>query len=274
MTKPRKDIIREPKRVLSLGMGVQSTTLAVMSALGEIPEFDIILFSDPGWESPITYKIRDFYFEWLGSRVKSTIQTVGNGNIYEDEVNKHSLYIPARYGSKSIPLRRQCTNEYKIDPINKWLRAYLGHTHPRGGRIPVGVIKMSLGISFDEFYRMKASRLAWIENSYPLVDMKITRQGCVDFLIKNSLPVPPKSACVCCPYSPVSRFLYFKEAFPEEWKKLVEFDNRIRKPTNQMVSRGFTEDLYLTGKGIPVEELKTASTEVEDETCETGYCFV
>jgi 3'-phosphoadenosine 5'-phosphosulfate sulfotransferase (PAPS reductase)/FAD synthetase len=60
MTKPRNDIIRENKRILSWGLGVQSTCLAVMSILGDIPPFDFIISSDTGWELPETYAVRDY----------------------------------------------------------------------------------------------------------------------------------------------------------------------------------------------------------------------
>lgn len=68
MTKPRKDIIRHDIRVLSWGLGVQSTALAVMSVNGDVEPFDLIVTSDTGWELPNTYQARDFYLEYLSDR--------------------------------------------------------------------------------------------------------------------------------------------------------------------------------------------------------------
>ncbi|MBF9664240.1 hypothetical protein IAI33_11380, partial [Streptococcus pseudopneumoniae] len=43
--------------ILSLGAGVQSSTLALMAAAGEItPMPDIAIFADTGWESAVVYK--------------------------------------------------------------------------------------------------------------------------------------------------------------------------------------------------------------------------
>jgi hypothetical protein len=39
-----------PKRVLSLGAGVQSTALLLMMIHGEVPKADAVIFSDTGWE--------------------------------------------------------------------------------------------------------------------------------------------------------------------------------------------------------------------------------
>lgn len=38
-------------RALSLGAGVQSTTMLLVAAEGRIPAFDVALFADTGWEA-------------------------------------------------------------------------------------------------------------------------------------------------------------------------------------------------------------------------------
>ena len=40
--------------VLSLGVGVQSTTMAIMAAKGDLPPVDCAIFADPGYESKAT----------------------------------------------------------------------------------------------------------------------------------------------------------------------------------------------------------------------------
>lgn len=42
-------------RLLSLGAGVQSTTVLLLSARGELPPLDAAIFSDTGWEPPEVY---------------------------------------------------------------------------------------------------------------------------------------------------------------------------------------------------------------------------
>ncbi len=55
-------------RVLSLGKGVQSTTLAAMSALGELPEIDYIIHSNLKWERDKTCEIGDWHAKWLSRK--------------------------------------------------------------------------------------------------------------------------------------------------------------------------------------------------------------
>ena len=42
-------------RLLSLGAGVQSTTVLLLACEGEIPRFDVALFADTGWEPRAVY---------------------------------------------------------------------------------------------------------------------------------------------------------------------------------------------------------------------------
>lgn len=52
-------------RFISWGLGVQSTTLAAMSALGEIDRVDAAIHSDTGNERRQSYEILEYYREWL-----------------------------------------------------------------------------------------------------------------------------------------------------------------------------------------------------------------
>ena len=52
-------------RVISLGWGVQSFTLAAMAALGEIEPVDYVIHSDTGYESVLTYEFAESWSWWL-----------------------------------------------------------------------------------------------------------------------------------------------------------------------------------------------------------------
>lgn len=272
MTKPRKDIIRDKKRVLSWGLGRQSTALAVMSVNGDIPPYDLIIFADTGWELKTSYEIFDVYTKYLEER-GATVARVGIDNVFNDGKDSGYVNIPLYQSPTGAPLQRQCTNLYKIEPVRRYIRNWLGHKSPRGGRIPKGLVSLSLGIAYDEYKRMRDSDSAFIVNEFPLVDMKITTPECLKYLEDKDLPLPPKSACICCPFSNKARFLQIKNEFPEDWEKLVEFDNRIRQPTERMVKRGFTGELFLTNELVPITDIKLIKDQ-DSEVCETGYCFV
>ena len=189
---------------LSLGWGVQSWTIAAMVALGDLPPIDLAIHSDTGHEAAGTYAHAEKWTHWLeerGVRVV-TVKPENNDVIREDwgiESGTPSIQIPAftlaqpdaTLGQK----HRQCTREWKITPIRRHLRSILGP-----GRLKPGSLVCWQGISLDEWSRMRDSDVKYIRNVYPLVDRRMTRLDCAQWLQQNGLDIPQKSACVFCPF--------------------------------------------------------------------------
>src|ERR1044071_2948948 len=67
-------------RVLSLGAGVQSTTLALMAARNEFSDpLDAAIFADTGWDPAAVYR----HLDWLETQLPFPIYRVSAGNIKE-----------------------------------------------------------------------------------------------------------------------------------------------------------------------------------------------
>lgn len=69
--------------------------------------------------------------------------------------------------------RRQCTNDYKIQPVYKKVRDLLGLRRFKRPRIPKGydhAVNMIMGITTDEALRMRRNHIKWIINVYPFID--------------------------------------------------------------------------------------------------------
>jgi hypothetical protein len=207
-------------RVLSLGAGVQSSTLLLMAVQGEL-EIDSAVFADTGWEPRATYE----HLRWLEAEANVAglaVYRVSAGNLRTDALTPNHRFasMPLRVlhedGSQGI-LRRQCTKEYKVRPVQRQLR-YFGATAAK----PVTLL---MGISLDEVHRMTESRVRYVRHSYPLVDRRMTRLDCLNWLKRHGYPEPPKSACIGCPYRADS---LWRALTPEEWADAVDFDQRIR----------------------------------------------
>ena len=143
-------------KVLSLGAGVQSTVLALMAEQEEygLEKPDIAIFADTGWEPPAVYQ----HLNWLEKQLSFNIVRLSVGNIRDNIMegvapDGHKfLGIPVFTingdGSKGR-LIRQCTSNYKVEPIQAYLRDYLGLQ--RGMRAPKEVgVEMWLGISMTK----------------------------------------------------------------------------------------------------------------------------
>ncbi len=84
---------------------------------------------------------------------------------------------------------------------------------------------MALGISLDEALRMKPSRVGYVENIFPLVNAGWTRTDCEAYLRGIGLDVPPKSACVFCPYQSAQEWASLTE---DDLARAIAFDESIR----------------------------------------------
>ena len=244
-------------RALSLGAGVQSTTLALMAAHGAVgPMPDCAIFADTGWEPKAVYE----HLDWLMAPnvLPFPVFIVGPGNMRDNLLaagrGERWASIPAfarsvdRRGNVSIGMiRRQCTGDYKIEPIRRKVRELVQLTRKRSPTF--AVVEQWTGISFDEVIRMKPSREAWQRNRWPLIEERMTRRDCLAWLRERDYPDPPKSACIGCPFHDNSRWRAMRDHDEEAWRDAIDVDRAIRTGI-----RGIRGEVYLHRSGVPLEE--------------------
>jgi hypothetical protein len=221
--------------LLSLGAGVQSTTLALLAVEGKLPKPDGAIFADTGWEPPAVYEHLD-RLETELLRAAIPIYRVSQGNLREDVTNPKSRYASIPYfvrnedGSDGIG-RRQCTSEYKIAPINRKVRELLGAAPPNFRRVPTGrVCEQWIGFSTDEIHRVSDKfGVRYLIPRYPLLELGMSRKDCQRFLNSRGWGSVGKSACIGCPYHGNAQWRDLRDHHPNEWADAVEFDHAIRK---------------------------------------------
>lgn len=138
--------------VISLGAGVQSTTMALLASCGEIrPLPDCAIFADTGSEPAAVYAHLQYLIPlllfpvhivraWEGYGKPSITASLGElihrAAHGENKAGSHArppFFTLADDGSKGM-IRRQCTGDFKIDPINKKVRELLGLRPGNAGR--------------------------------------------------------------------------------------------------------------------------------------------
>jgi len=220
-------------RVLSLGAGVQSSTLALMIEKKLVPMVDCAIFADTQAEPKEVYN----WLEYLKTQIKSyPIHIVTWRNLKQDILDaSQGNYkgFAAPFFTKNIEtnkkglLMRQCTSDYKIKPVVKKIRELLNVGFRK--KVPKGTrVELLMGISNDKIYRIKTNRLSYLHNIYPLVDKKFTRQSCQNWLLENNYPLAPRSACTFCPYHTNEEWLKIKNGNKEEWEEVISIDKAIR----------------------------------------------
>lgn len=258
-------------RVLSLGAGVQSTTLFLLSAEGRLPKLDAAIFADTGWEPAAVYQHLNRLETEVARSAGIPIHRVRKGNIREDALNPSAnfaqmpLYVRGHRGGQGM-LRRACTREYKVKPIKREVRRLLGHPHPQA--IPAGVlVEQWIGISVDEASR--AARMVddvqFIRSEFPLLFLAggtsprgggWTRNDCIRYLSAHGFASTPKSACLGCPYTSNARWRQLRNERPEEWADAVDFDQQIRQGNAHAIAAGMPLDgeAFLHRARVPLDQ--------------------
>lgn len=239
-------------RVISLGAGVQSSTLLLMNLQGELgKKADCAIFADTKWESKATYRHLEF-LKREAAKCNFPILSVSAGDIRRAEWNKMPLFV-RNFDSETAMLNRQCTQAYKLAPINRKVREIVGLAP--GQKSTEIVCEMWLGISLDEASRMRDSREKWKTHRYPLIEKRMRRADCLKWLTSNHYPIPPKSACLGCPFHGDAQWREL-QADEEEWNEIVEYDEQIRHGV-----KGGTCEAFLHRSLKPISEVDFRTAE-------------
>jgi hypothetical protein len=212
-------------RTASWGCGLQSTTMIAMSVLGDLPILDHVIFCDLGWERAKTYATLDWYTEFI-EEAGVPVHVLRTGNIRKNGGKPHA-HIPF-WTENGGPLRRQCTRHYKIRPSRRHIRRLLGLDPTLPPNPQPNSVEQWIGITTDEYRRARPSDVDYIINRYPLLQAGMSRTDCARYLYEHGLPIPPKSACICCPYRKASEWIDMRNNAPEEWEEACLFDQYHR----------------------------------------------
>ncbi|MFH8706558.1 phosphoadenosine phosphosulfate reductase [Streptomyces rubrogriseus] len=264
-------------KVISYGGGVQSTALLVLAARKEI-DFRTFLFANVGDDSehPATLAyVREIaipYAARAGIEVHELKRRRRDGTTETlmqrlNRPDTRSIPIPVRMAN-GAPGRRNCTADFKIKVIGRWLREH-GATadHPAA---------VGIGISLDEIHRANRRRSESYELiEYPLLDLGIRRDDCERIIAEAGLPVPPKSSCFFCPFRTVDAWRHQRRHEPELFAQSV----RLEETINRRRAALGRDDVYLTRFGIPLtqaipdESPGEGEADEGDGACDSGWCM-
>ena len=127
-------------------------------------------------------------------------------------------------------LKRDCTSEYKIKPIERKLKELLGLDPDKPVRLRKGqgpLARQWVGISHDEWIREKPSGRKWYERHHPLLEKRLTRGHCLEWMADNGYPTPPSSACTFCPFRGDAEWRNLQRN-QDDWLDAVAIDEVIR----------------------------------------------
>lgn len=264
----------KPRRFLSLGLGVQSSTILFLIEHGLVEPVDVALFADTRHESTATYE----WLAYLKQTIKKTdIRVVDAGDLLEVQTTpKINKKTKKPYYRRLIPLfvhgtqkgkigriqTRGCSLEFKRKPLMRIQKELSGARYGQNW-VAADVL---FGISTDEASRMRDSDVPWIRNCYPLIDLNMSRQDCIKWLEDKKIPIPPRSSCIFCPFHTLDEW---RELIATEKGRLIEAEQKIKK---------IDQRLSFTKKALTIPELEKKLFEPEQKGLSewigecTGYC--
>lgn len=268
-------------RYLSLGAGRQSTALYLMACDGVFGDErpTVAIFSDTQDEPADVYRHLDRLERDFGHVIP--IRRVTRGKLSADlaeskrgsRIANPPFYVATAGTVEEGTLRRQCTREYKVEPIQREVRAMLGAA--KGERLPKDTrVESWQGISLDEASRMRDAREWWVSNRYPLIfDHPMTADQCAEYNARRGYAAA-KSACVFCPYTSDARWRTMKQERPDDFAEAVRVDEMIR-----VGIRGVSGEAFVHRSLIPLADVDFRNAEdlgqgnLFENECE-GMCGV
>lgn len=191
-----------------------------MAIDGLIDRPEVVVFSDTGSELPETYATVSA-IQVLCEKNKIPFKTVAS----KLEGSEEGIALHEYYSQKTKPpflpmvTNPRCTFNFKIYPVRRYMKSIIDPTGPKPWASGM------IGITTDESHRQRPSDMQWIANEFPLIELGMSRQDCIDYIAKNypELKVA-KSGCWCCPYSSPKTWLRLKIDHPDLFKKAREME--------------------------------------------------
>lgn len=280
--------------VVAFSGGVQSSVLAWMAIRGDItvPRYSkesklfALVTADTGDERKRTYENLDTLAR--AAKEAGITHLVAPGPKipadYSEAFEGHRIdTIP--YWTKNPDgsigqLNHGCTRHYKVRPqrriIAKWLSEELCISIGAAQRVKVD---SWIGFAADEEHRakkVKGDTATW-RTKFPLIELGMTKQDCVDYLEKNNLPMPIPSVCAGCFANGLRTFKWMYENDKDAWDRAVKRDEYIRHGLERF---GVKNPCYISSTCVPLRELAEMDfrlpkiTEHIKHECSQGVCFV
>lgn len=262
-------------KILSLGVGVQSTTLALMACDGTLPGLDAAIFADTGWEPPTVYEQVDRLEAEL-RRCGIPLFRVSNGDLRSESIDPDVMKSVGRQPFAAIPYyilyrdgtsgqgQRQCTYQYKKRPVNRKTRELLGAKPPHFRRVARDrVAEQWIGFSTDEIGRVNDRRdVLYIVKRHPLLELNMSRDDCSEWLSAAGWGHTAKSACIGCPYHGNRQWRHLRDHQPELWADAVAFDRAIRnggsRPLPPKATAAYVHPLCVPLDQAPIDRMSKA----------------
>ena len=203
------------------GGGVQSTAIAALIMLGKLPKPDFAWIVDVGWEKQSTF---DYVYTVLIPKLADvglTLNVINTVDYFDNIlIDGEFCRLPIYEKNKDGIIRKyktRCSGLWKQRVAHKWLREQ-----------EIKRCDTWIGISVDEARRMKENHVKWNKTRYPLIELGLRREDCIDIVARMGWPKPEHTACYICPNQSDYQWQTLRERYPQDFKKAVKVEQGLQ----------------------------------------------
>lgn len=245
--------------ILNYGGGRQTVALLVLVKRGVLPKPDRIIIADTGRENPSTWEYRDEIAEPLARSMGLTIEIAPRSLAYVDLYSHQGTILIPVYTATG-KMTAFCSTEWKQRVVDRYIR--------QGGGPSASERTHWIGFALDERKRVKGHD----GRRYPLLELGLTKQDCIQVIEDAGLPLPPPSACWMCPNKSNEEWRYLRDNYPAVFVQACDLDDEVRE-----------NDLFNGGTGVWLHHsrvpLRDADLEADDRRepsrqCGLGMCMI
>jgi hypothetical protein len=202
------------------GGGVDSTAIAALICQGKIPKPSLAWIVDCGWEKSRTWAYVNAVLIPKLAQVGVTLAVIESDN--------NDIILPN--GHIAIPayevLPDGTTTKYKTHCNESWKRR-IGMQYLKSNGLDW--VEVMVGIAADEARRVRPDKAAWYHNSYPLIDLHLSRADCLYMIGSIGWPQPPKTSCFICPQQNDADWADVKHNWRDDWARALQLERDIHQ---------------------------------------------
>ncbi|HUX54232.1 MAG TPA: hypothetical protein VMV56_07455 [Williamwhitmania sp.] len=252
--------------VLCNGGGTQSCATIVLVYMGKLPKPDLVLMVDTEREKSNVLSYQEEHIRPLCDSMKVEYARVKKSDYTsQDIVDRYGNIFPPFFSTFNGKRGKQsafCSDKWKSEIVKRYLNKRYGEKSltKRG-------VNHWLGFTTDEVKRIKKpSSKKWLK-SYPLIELGLSRNQCIELVVRFGLPKPPRSNCWMCPNMNANSWLSLT---PDDLARAIEFERELKvKYPHLFLHQSFKPLSEVDFKNyIPSEN----QLEFEFTGCDTGLC--
>jgi len=104
---------------------------------------------------------------------------------------------------------------------------------------------------------------------WPLIEKRMTRNHCLEWMASHGYPEPPRSSCVFCPFHKNKEWQRLQQHEPQEFERAVQFERALQAA--KASSDNMNSTPFLHRSCVPLDQIDFRSASEKMGQLEFGF---